>query len=78
MEKSLYEIIGMKPIAQDEFIPNGKPRIVMCRREKTGEVFPVQLSGAQWDLCYWIWRLSDEFEDMNDSLAQILEELLSK
>lgn len=76
MEKSFLEIIGIKPILQDEFVPNGLPHIVMCKKETTGEIFPIRLNGDQWDLCYWIWRLSGKHQDMNESLAELLEEFL--
>jgi len=78
MEKSFLEVIGIKPILQDDFVPNGLPHLVICKSCDGKQLSPVYLNGDQWDLCYWIWRLSGTHEDMNGILAEILEELLSK
>jgi hypothetical protein len=77
MEETLLEIIGVTPILQDNFVPNGLPHLVICKTNGK-QMAPVHLNGDQWDICYWIWRLNEQHDDMNSMLAEILEELLSK
>ena len=68
--KELYEIVGIEICPDDLVIPDSKPHIIYLRSLMPGTQewwpVPVLCTGAQWDLMYWMYRLSED--DRNYSL----------
>lgn len=77
-QEFFFELIGLDVKDSDKSIPNGLPHMVMCKQN--GKDMCVYVKGYQWDLCYWIWRLSKwrgaGTEEFKDTLALMIVDSL--
>jgi hypothetical protein len=72
---NLYEIVELVHLPQDDVIPDSETHMTYVNVDSG--ILPIICTGAQWDLLYWIYRLSDaagSFEEfMNEFLTEVYE-----
>lgn len=74
--EDLFELIGLELTPEDLKVPNNQPRIVSFTMGGENPVVqPVFITGDQWDLLYWIWRLQDTRMEFHQMLAEFIGEL---
>lgn len=56
----MYELIGVPKIPEDEVIPDGQVHVVYIEDVENQKYVPLWIQGYQWDIIWWIWRLSDD------------------
>ena len=74
MYEQLWKIVGLRVRPEDHLIPNGERHFMYLYRG-LGEYVAISVSGDQWDLLYWIYRLSDTdktFKDWSDDWVENL------
>ena len=57
----MFDLIGLERIPQDDIIPDGKNHLLyIIDPEAPKPMVAVNLSGSQWDLLWWIYRLNGQ------------------
>lgn len=61
----MHEIIDLPRITDDDIVPDSVPHIVYVNNPNPDSAMlapyvPIVLTGSQWDLLWWIYRLSEE------------------
>lgn len=57
----MFDIIGMERVPEDDIIPDGKNHLMyIIDPESPKPMVAVNLTGTQWDLLWWIFRLNDK------------------